>query len=187
LGEFAVKFLPEITSDKRALILGDNITIMEKLLAKGYREQFKMIYFDGPFNSGLLFTMTNPKFGIEYIQPTSEYQSIREYLDLNLYLENYRKRMELAKELLHHEGFFVLQINQLAGHYVKVLLDQVFGRACFLSEVIWKHSDIPWTLPELGQFGYQHESLFVYSKTDSFHRKDNVYPSVWDDIGVMNK
>lgn len=183
LEECTVKFLPEIVYGKRTLISGDNIAIMKKLLDMGYRGKFKMIYFDGPFNSGLLFTMNSTALGTEYIQPSSEYQSIREYLDLDFYLKNYRKRMELAKQLLHDEGFFVLQINQMAGHYVKVLLDQVFGRACFLSEAIWKHSDVPWTLPERGQFGYQHESLFFYSKTERFQRKDKVCPSVWDDMG----
>jgi hypothetical protein len=175
---------PKWLVNHRSLFMGDNVEVMKRLLEKGYKGQFKMIYFDGPFNSGLLFSTTQQEIGMEFIHPWNEMESIQEYLNLDLYLENYRQRIELAKELLHEEGVFVLQTNQLAGHHVKVVLDQMFGRDHFLSEVIWKHSSVPWTLPERGQFGYQHETLFFYGKTDRFFRsREFICPSVWDDIG----
>jgi DNA modification methylase len=179
-----MRIYPDLTDKQRTLIMGENLAVMEKLAELGYKGRFNMIYFDGPFNSGLLFSAENHHLGMEYIHPWDEWQSIREYTDLNLYLNNYRQRIERARELLSDEGIFVLHTNQLAGHYVKVLLDEVFGKEHFRCEAIWKHSEIPWTLPERMPFGYQHETLFFYSKSDRFFRKkDGIYPSVWDDIG----
>ena len=173
---------PELSNINRSLVLGDNLYIMEHLIKNGYSGKFDMIYFDGPFNSGLLFSMFNEK-GIEFIHPWDEANSIHHYFQPQAYLDDYKKRITLAKELLSDKGIFVLQTNQIMGHYVKVAVDEVFEKNNCLMEVIWKHSQIPWT-HHINQFGYQHETLFFYSKTNDYYKfTDKTYPSVWDDIG----
>jgi DNA modification methylase len=173
---------PELDNINRSLVLGNNLHIMEQLIEKGYSGKFDMIYFDGPFNSGLIFSMLNDR-GIEFVHPWDETSSVRNHFHPNLYLEDYKERIKLAKELLSDTGIFVLQTNQIMSHYVKILLDEVFIKENFLREVIWKHSETPWS-QDIDQFGYQHESLFFYSKTDNYYKiKDMTYPSVWDDIG----
>lgn len=173
---------PEIETINRTLVLGDNQHIMQQLLEKGYRGKFDMIYLDGPFNSGLIFSMVNEQ-SIEFVHPWDEVKSIRDYFQPNLYLEDYKKRIKLAKELLSNSGILVLQTNQFMGHYSKIKLDEVFGSENCLMEVIWKHSQIPWTYG-IDQFGYQHETLFFYRKTSEYYKRtDIVFPSVWDDVG----
>ncbi|MBO1513934.1 DNA-methyltransferase [Metabacillus bambusae] len=173
---------PDLDIINRSFVLGDNQHIMKQLIDKGYSGKFDMIYLDGPFNSGLIFSMHNDQ-GIEFVHPWDEAKSIRDHFQPNLYLEDYKIRMELAKELLSDTGLIVLQTNQIMGHYVKIKLDEVFGKAHCLMEVIWKHSQTPWTFG-IDQFGYQHETLFFYSKTSNYSKKkDIVYPSVWDDVG----
>jgi adenine specific DNA methylase Mod len=156
---------------------------MEQLIKDGYRGKFDLIYFDGPFNSGRIFAMPNEKLGVNLINPWDELRGVRHYLNSELFLQDYLKRIRLAKELLSETGFLVLQIYQKEGHYLKVLLDQEFGRANFLAEIIWKMHDIP--RPYHSQFGLSHECLFVYSRTSSYLKKDELFlPSVWDDIGI---
>jgi DNA modification methylase len=173
---------PTLNDLNRSLVLGDNLHIMEELIEKGYSGKFDMIYFDGPFNSGLIFSMFNDQ-GIEFVHPWDEKKTIRNHFYPELYLSDYRKRMELARKLLSDTGMFVLQINQIMSHYVKVVLDEVFNKENYLMEVIWKHSHLPWS-QEINQFGYQHESLFFYGKSENhFKKPDMTYPSVWDDVG----
>ncbi|WP_461479703.1 DNA methyltransferase [Paenibacillus sp. PvR148] len=174
-----------MSTDKNALIEGENIEIMQSLLKKGYEELFHLVYCDGPFNSGLLFSATQPEFGLEYIYPWSQHETIHNYFNLQLYLDHYRKRITLAKQLLREDGIFVLQTNMVCGHHLKVLLDEIFGRENFQCEVIWKHSDTPWENPWGFPVGYQHETVLFYSKSARFaerlHTATN-WPSVWDDI-----
>lgn len=173
---------PEIIETNRSLVLGDNIQIMKDLIDKGYSGKFDMIYFDGPFNSGLVFSMVNDS-GIEFVHPWGEETTIKHYFNPDIYLEDYKKRISLAKELLSETGIFVLQTNLFMSHYVKIKLDEIFGRGNLLCEVIWKHSEFPWS-QDIDQFGYQHETLFFYSKSSHyFKKKDVVYASVWDDLG----
>ncbi len=158
---------------------------MKFLLEQGLKDHFNMIYFDGPFNSGLLFTAIQQEHGFEYIYPWSQYDTIQNYFNPKRYLDHYRERIELAKQLLREDGIFVLQTNMVNGHHLKVLLDEVFGRENFQSEVIWKHSQAPWKSIWGFPVGYQHETLFFYSKSARFSERideNSNFPSVWDDI-----
>jgi adenine specific DNA methylase Mod len=159
-------FTPGELSPNRALFWGDNLLIMEQLLRDGYKGKFDLIYFDGPFNSGRIFSMPNEKLGVNLINPWDELKGIAHYLNSELFLDDYLKRIRLAKELLSDTGMFVLQIYQKEGHYLKVMLDQEFGRDHFLAEIIWKIHNDP--LPYNSQFGLSHECLFVYSRTTDY-------------------
>jgi DNA modification methylase len=173
---------PALENLNRSIVLGDNLPIMEELIEKGYKGKFDMIYFDGPFNSGLVFSMFTDQ-GIEFVHPWDEKKTIRNHFYPDVYLKDYKKRIALAKELLSDTGIFVLQINQIMSHYVKIVMDEIFKKEHYLMEVIWKHSPLPWS-QEINQFGYQHESLFFYSKSDNYYKKlEMTYPSVWDDVG----
>lgn len=178
-------FPPEWDTTKNALILGENNEIMKSLLGRGLEDHFHMIYFDGPFNSGLLFSAIQQEQGFEYIYPWSQYDTIQNYFNPKRYLDHNRERIELAKQLLREDGILVLQTNMVNGHYLKVLLDEVFGRENFQSEVIWKHSQTPWKSIWGFPVGYQHEMLFFYSKSARFMERldeESNFPSVWDDI-----
>jgi len=176
-------FIPKEISPERALFWGDNLLIMEQLLNEGYKGKFDLIYFDGPFNSGRIFSMPSDKLKTNLINAWDEFRGMQHFLDSELFQQDYLKRIRLAKELLSETGLFVFQIYQKEGHYLKVMLDQVFGKDHFLAEIIWKINDQP--LPYNSQFGLSHECLFVYSRTNHYFKKDDMFlSSVWDDVGI---
>ncbi|MED4403321.1 DNA methyltransferase [Metabacillus fastidiosus] len=176
-----MKFQPEVFTEN-GLFYGDNLYIMQGLMKIGYKGKFDMIYFDGPFNSGWIFSIFNKELNENIIDPWNEIATIKNFYDSDAYRSNYRRRIEAAKELLNEKGILVFQTSQKEGHYMKVILDEIFGSRHFLGEVIWKFADGP--LYEKSQFGLNHETLFFYAKSDNYLKKTGVsYSSVWDDIG----
>ncbi len=180
-----MKFLPKVSADG-ALFYGDNLPVMQQLLNIGYKEQFDMIYFDGPFNSGWVFSIYNEELEEEIVDPWNEAKTLEHFYHPDLYRENYRKRIIAAKELLKDQGILVFHTSQKEGHYLKVILDEVFGSSHFLGEMIWKFSDGP--AYQKGQFGLNHETLFFYAKTKDFFKRPGIsFSSVWDDLGTYEQ
>lgn len=176
-----MKFQPDI-SEEDGLFYGNNLFVMKALINKGYKEKFDMIYFDGPFNSGWIFSIYNKELNEQIIDPWNEANTIKHFYNPDLYRSNYRERIEVARELLSEKGILVFQTSQKEGHYLKIILDDVFGSENFLGEVIWKFADTP--LYRKSQFGLNHECLFFYAKTDNYLKKNNLfYSSVWEDVG----
>jgi adenine-specific DNA-methyltransferase len=130
------------------VIWGDNLLIMQALLAEGYEGKIDLIYVDPPFNTGEEFnfvTETNLPSGerfekewtmIERLAYTDTWErGIDSYLDM-LYV-----RFKLMRRLLSPEGSIYVHSDTNMGHYVKILLDEVFGRGNFRNEIIWKRTD----------------------------------------------
>lgn len=176
-----MKFEPEAMKEN-SLFYGDNLYIMQGLMNQGYREAFDMIYFDGPFNSGWVFSVFSRTLNEHIVDPWNEANTIRNFYRSDIYRSDYRKRIEAARELLNEKGILVFHTSQKEGHYLKVILDEIFGANHFLGEVIWKFADD--AVYKHSQFGLNHESLFFYAKTENhFKKKGITYSSVWDDVG----
>ena len=175
-------FSPRLKPNQNSLITGHNLLVMQKLLEEGFAGEFQLIYFDGPFNSGRIFSAPHPELGVDLVNPCYERETITQFKNPSLYIEEYRKRILVAKELLHAEGFIVLQCNAKMGHYLKVLLDEIMGSENYLAEVIWKVSNE--RTPHSFHFGYNHEVLLFYSKTERYLKKNiATLSSLWDDVG----
>jgi adenine specific DNA methylase Mod len=176
-----MKFQPKLSANS-GLFYGDNLYIMQELVNVGFADKFDMIYFDGPFNSGSFFQKFNKDIEEEIVDPWNEATTVRDFFYPDIYRSNYGKRMEVAKKLLNENGILVFHTSQKEGHYLKVILDSVFGPSNFLGEVIWKFSDVP--LYKKSQFGLNHETLFFYSKTNNYFKAEQFsFSSIWDDIG----
>lgn len=136
------------------LIWGDNLHVMRMLPSNS----IDLIYIDPPFFSG---TDYNVIFGDQ-----NEIRSFSDIWEGGMpgYLIWLNARILEIKRILKNTGVFVLHLDYHASHYVKVELDKIFGSENFENEIIWKrtsaHND-----PK--RFGSIHDSLFVYSKTDS--------------------
>lgn len=117
------------------LIKGDNLAAMEWLLANGYREKIDLVYIDPPFATG-------GTFGID---TTGRVATISKSNDASLayadtlvgkeFIEFLRVRTTLIKELLSNEGSLYLHIDYKIGHYVKIMLDEVFGIENFRNDI----------------------------------------------------
>ncbi len=80
------------------------------------------------------------------------------------FLEFIRKRLILAKEILADDGSIYVHIDQKMGHYVKAILDEVFGKNNFVNEIIWNYGTY------IGQtkkyFPRKHDNIYVYKKSN---------------------
>jgi len=79
------------------------------------------------------------------------------------YLQMIYPRLVLMRELLSEQGSIYVHLDWHVGHYVKVLLDEVFGEENFRNEIVWEK--IKSVKAQSNSFGNTHDSLFVYGKT----------------------
>ena len=113
------------------IIHADSLIGMANLIESGFREKIQMVYFD-------------PPFGIEFkAKFHSGNQKTEGYIDswkngLNSYLEYLRERILLCRELLHPSGSVFIQIGDDNVHYVRCLLDEIFGRENFVSQITFR-------------------------------------------------
>ncbi|HJS17506.1 MAG TPA: site-specific DNA-methyltransferase, partial [Anaerolineales bacterium] len=158
------------------LFHGDNKDVLAYLLANGYRGKVKLIYIDPPFDSGADYVrkvelrgakITGKLNGEEYsIGEQTQYSDI---WGNDNYLQFMYERILLLKELLSNEGIFWLHCDTSRGHYLKCMLDEIFGSEYFVNQVIWKRSDAH---SDVGQgarhLGAIHDMLLIYTKSDEY-------------------
>jgi site-specific DNA-methyltransferase (adenine-specific) len=127
------------------VILGDNAEVLPKLAD----QSFQLIYVDPPFNTGgiqqrrTLLTRRSPDGDRRGFQGRS-YLTVeagrKSYVDeFDDYLGFIGPRLEEARRLLANDGTLYFHIDYRESHYCKILLDEIFGRDCFLNEVIWAY------------------------------------------------
>ena len=131
------------------LIWGDNKLILSSLKNGGLREEIeaqggiKLIYIDPPFSAGIDYSI-NVEIGDEAEDKFTKSPSVLEEFAYrntwgdggNTFLSMLFERIVLMKDLLARDGIFFLRIDHHWGHYVKVMLDEIFGKDFFQSEVI---------------------------------------------------
>lgn len=96
------------------LIHGDNLLAL-KALEQQFAGQVKCIYIDPPYNTGAAF------------------EHYDDNLEHSTWLNLMYARINILKNLLADDGFFCVQIDDSEGHYLKTLLDEVFGRSNYLT------------------------------------------------------
>lgn len=106
------------------LIKGDNLLALKALEAE-FAGQVKCVFIDPPYNTGSAFTHYDD--GLEH----------------SIWLGLMRDRLEIIRRLLADDGSLWITIDDNEAHYLKVLCDEVFGRANFLTTVIWEKKYAP--------------------------------------------
>lgn len=106
-------------STPNMLIKGDNLLAL-KALEQDYAGQVKCIFIDPPYNTG------------------SAFEHYDDGLEHSLWLSLIRDRLLYLKKLLKDDGFIFVQIDNNEMAYLKVLMDEVFGRDCFINDIVWK-------------------------------------------------
>ncbi len=160
------------------LIWGDNLLAMQALLAQGYAGKIDLIYIDPPFLSSADYSF---QLSIEDKQVTKEASIIERlaYTDtweggLDSFLDMIYPRLQLMKRLISDKGSIYIHIDWHVGHYVKLLLDEVFGLSNFRNEIIWQK--IRTTKAQTLGFGNVHDAIFVYTKTDDAFFENQYIP-----------
>ncbi len=103
------------------LIQGDNLEALKALLPY-YAGQVKCIYIDPPYNTGAAF------------------KHYDDNLEHSMWLAMMWPRLGLLRELLAEDGSIWVSIDDREGHYLKVIMDEVFGRRNFITNVVWQKS-----------------------------------------------
>lgn len=133
------------------LLHGDNLAVMRSLAAEGFRAH--LIYADPPFATGRDFYYEPRDGGAAELAYSDKWPSF------DAYIEALRERVAAARELLTADGCMFVHVDPTASHYVKVMMDGVFGRACFADEIVWRYRR--WPSPRKG-FQRMHDVLFRY-------------------------
>lgn len=156
------------------LIYGDNLLAMAALLAgddetPSMRGKVDLIYIDPPFDSKADYRtkITIPGGDIEQ-RPTAIEQFA--YSDTwqdgtASYLEMMLPRLLLANALLADHGSIYVHIDWHVGHYLKIALDETFGRENFLNEIVWQRT---FSKGASIKFGQIHDNILIYKKSENY-------------------
>ena len=125
------------------LIFGDNLLAL-KALEQEFTGKIKCIYIDPPYNTGSAFTHYDD--GIEH----------------SLWLSLMRDRLEILRRLLAEDGSIWISIDDNECHYLKVMMDEMFGRANFVASIIWQKV---FTVKNSARhFSDMHDYVLVFAK-----------------------
>ena len=115
------------------LIHGDNLNVLQALRAS-FSGKIDLIYIDPPFSTNTVYRVGSERTGTVSFSSEDDV-AYRDDLGGSEYLESLRKRLIITKELLSPRGSIYLHIDYKIGHYVKVLMDEIFGQANFRNDI----------------------------------------------------
>lgn len=149
------------------VIESDNLPILERLPD----ESFQMIYIDPPFNTGRQQTRqslktvrssTGNRVGFQGKSYATIKGTVTSYDDsFSDYWEFLEPRLEQAWRVLKSDGTLYLHLDYREVHYAKVLLDALFGRECFLNEIVWAYD---YGARAKNKWPTKHDTILVYVK-----------------------
>jgi adenine-specific DNA-methyltransferase len=192
------------------LIYGDNLLAISALLAgddqvESMRGKVDLIYIDPPFDSKADYRTRITLPGVEMDQKPNTMEQFA-YSDAwadgtASYLAMITPRLVLMRELLKESGAIYVHIDWHVGHFVKLVLDEIFGRENLINEIVWWYNSGGGTKR---RFGRKHDTIFYYgvnqektffneenarvpysaviaeSRKDSFNESGKIAPDVWD-------
>lgn len=135
------------------LITGDAMHALDALtktpeLAAEYLGKIKLVYIDPPFNTGQAF---------------AHYEDNIEH---SIWLTMLRDRLRQIRPLLAEDGSVWVHLDDVEVHRCRIVMDEMFGSECFVTEVIWQKADSP--RMDAKQFSSSHDSILVYAKRPSW-------------------
>lgn len=179
------------------LCYGDNLMVMQALLTgdkstglPSMRGKIDLIYIDPPYDSKADYRtkITLPSGDID-LKPTVLEQFA--YSDTwkegtVSYLKNLYPRLYLMRELLSDKGSIYVHVDWHVGHYVKILMDEIFGKENFINEIAWCYKS-----GGAGDKGFakKHDTIFFYKKSDIFifnNTKEKSYMGIGYSTGNKN-
>ncbi len=161
---------------KNKLIWGDNKLIMSSLIKQGWAGKINLIYIDPPFFTGADFTIRT-KLGNDRIEKEPSIIEERAYKDtwsngIASYLTYMYERLVLMRELLAENGSIYVHLDYHVGHYVKVMMDEIFGYENFRNEIVWNKGFRGTESKKIYQ--HSHDIILWYSKGSNY---------IWNSVG----
>ncbi|MFM7408317.1 MAG: site-specific DNA-methyltransferase [Cuspidothrix sp.] len=131
------------------LIFGDNLLAL-KALEQEFTGKVKCVFIDPPYNTGSAFEHYDD--GVEH----------------SIWLSLMRDRLEIIRNLLSEDGSLWITIDDNEAHYLKVMCDEIFGRANFVANVIWQKKYA--VANDHKTIAPMHDHILVYRKSESWQR-----------------
>ena len=146
---------------RNMIVFGDNLQFLKTIyknedpvIKDAVKGKVKLVYIDPPFATSDDFqskegakAYTDKKKGAEFI----------EYI---------RKRLIMIREILADDGTILVHLDWKKSHYIKVVLDEVFGESNFINEIVWHYPDN--FQGNVKGFANNHNVIFWYSKTSTY-------------------
>ncbi|MGI6468815.1 MAG: DNA-methyltransferase [Syntrophomonadaceae bacterium] len=144
------------------MYFGDNLDVMKFLLQNGYENRFDLIYIDPPYLSHQKY-LSRIEIGDKNSPQAVERQVFRDNGpgDLDRFLEQIYPRLQLIKCLLKDNGSLFVHMDWHVSHYVKVLLDEIFGLESMINEIVWCYGGGTGTRRH---FHRKHDLILWYAK-----------------------
>lgn len=134
------------------LILGDNLKVLKALADDPeIKGKIKLIYIDPPFATKKDFMKDAEKAYSDKVTGSA-------------FIEFTRSRLILMKELLAPDGAIFVHLDSKKGHYIKIILDELFGEHNFRNEIIWGYNG--GGVPK-NAFARKHDTIFYYVNNDA--------------------
>ena len=135
----------QVSEHDNLLIDGNNLLSLHSIKSR-YQEKIKLIYIDPPYNTG--------NDGFKY----------NDRFNHSTWMTFMKNRLEVAKDLLSRDGAIFINIDYNEVHYLKVLMDEIFGRENFQREIIWRIGWLSGYKTQANNFIRNHDTLLFYSK-----------------------
>lgn len=146
-----------LKNNPNLLIKGDNLIGLHSLKKK-FANKVKLIYIDPPYNTGNTSFNYNDKF------------------KHTTWLTFMKNRLEIARELLSDDGSIYVNIDYNEVHYLKVLMDEIFGRENFITQIIWRMGFLSGYKTAAKKYIRNYDCILFYSKTQNyFFKKTYIY------------
>jgi DNA modification methylase len=158
----------EETDWRNRLIWGDNLYVLASLL-KEFQGKVDLIYIDPPFATGANFSLTIKVNGKKLEKLPSAIE-MKAYSDtwsggIASYLQWLYERLVLMHKLLAETGSIYVHLDWRVGHYVKVMMDEIFGRENFRNEIVWCYTG---PSRQSKDFPDKHHVVYRYSKSEKY-------------------
>lgn len=144
------------------VIFGDNLQVMKSLLEMKRNGQLcnadgtvgvRLVYIDPPFAT------------MQEFQGADEQKAYQDKVTGARFVEFLRKRLVLLRELLAHDGAIYVHLDWKKAHYIKVVMDEVFGDNNFRNEIIWHYPGREMHINT--KFNAKHESILFYARSNA--------------------
>lgn len=167
----------EVNGWRNRIYWGDNLQVMSHLL-KEFRGKVNLVYIDPPFDSKADYKKKIDLKGQQVENNLNTFEE-KQYTDIwtnDEYLQFMYERLILARELLAEDGSIYLHCDFHKNHFLRCILDEIFGANKFQNEIIWHYSG--WNKRLKSKFNQRWDSIIFYSQSEK--PTFNSYSISWD-------
>lgn len=157
----------EFLGEANSITFGDNVKYMRYLIEKGWSGKLDMIYVDPPFFSKSDYAV-NIRVGggrVKLLLSKNHAFSDKWSEGLEEYLRNMTVAFMFMKRLLSDTGSIFVHLDWHSSHYIKIILDQIFGDKNFINEIVWNYKSGG---VSNRYFARKHDVILFYSKTKNY-------------------